>query len=137
MDRSRTHHRSSQGSRAAFTLIELLVCASIISMLLGTMMTGLAKARSVARGVVCQANLRTLAQATNLYYNELNDLPTTTQSVINVPANQTEIVNMLAPYHDAQQPSTTECVRPGRAPTTHGAGRWAGAPTSTTRRAST
>jgi prepilin-type N-terminal cleavage/methylation domain-containing protein len=116
MDRSRTPRKVRPASRAAFTLIELLVCASIISMLVGMMMTGLAKARSAARGVICQSSLRTLAQATNFYYNELNDLPTTTQSVINVPGNQTAIVDMLAPYHEAPAPTTTECVRPWACP---------------------
>jgi prepilin-type N-terminal cleavage/methylation domain-containing protein len=103
-------------ARRGFTLIELLVAVSIISVLVSMAMTGLAKARSAARGVVCQSNLRTLAQATNLYFNDLNDLPTTTQQIINVPASQLDIVTMLAPYQDAQTPSTAECIRPWSCP---------------------
>ncbi len=114
MDRS--HQSSRRAHTSAFTLIELLVAVSIISMLVGMAMTGLAKARSAARGVVCQASLRTLAQATNLYFNELNDLPTTTQQIINVPANQTASGDMLAPYQDVPTPSTAECVRPWSCP---------------------
>lgn len=113
MDRS---HHSFHAHRQGFTLIELLVAVSIISVLVSMAMSGLAKARSAARAVVCQSSLRTLAQATNLYFNDLNDLPTTTQQIINVPANQTAIVDMLAPYQDAAPPLTTECVRPWSCP---------------------
>lgn len=111
MDRSHTLSR-----RAGFTLIELLACVAIIALLVSITMTALAKARSAARGVVCQASLRDLAQATNLYYNELNDLPTTQQHIINLPASQTAIVDMLAPYHDVPAPSTEHCVRPWACP---------------------
>ncbi|HYD02089.1 MAG TPA: type II secretion system protein [Phycisphaerales bacterium] len=122
MDRSLSTRRCA---RSAFTLIELLVCASIISVLVGLSMTGLTKARSCARGVVCQASLRNLAQAVNLYYNERNDLPTTNQHIINLPAGQRAIVDMLAPFHDAPEPSTEQCIRP-----------WA-CPSDTTRRQNT
>lgn len=111
MDRSHALSR-----RFGFTLIELLVCVAIMALLLSMAMSALAKARSVARGVVCQASLRDLAQATNLYYNELNDLPTTTQQLVNVPGNQTAIVDMLAPYHDAPAPAVDQCVRPWACP---------------------
>jgi prepilin-type N-terminal cleavage/methylation domain-containing protein len=118
MDRSKNalHRQPPRKTRAGFTLIELLVSCSIISMLVGMAMTGLKQARSAARGVVCQASLRNLAQATNLYYNELNDLPTTTQQIINLPADQHAIVDMLAPYHDAPEPSTDHAVRPWACP---------------------
>jgi prepilin-type N-terminal cleavage/methylation domain-containing protein len=111
MDRSHALFR-----RCGFTLIELLVCVTIIALLISMMLTGLTKARAAARGVICQASLRDLAQATNLYYNELNDLPTTTQQVINVPTSQTAIVDMLAPYHDAASPVTDHNVTPWACP---------------------
>jgi prepilin-type N-terminal cleavage/methylation domain-containing protein len=115
MDRSHAHS-SWFARRAGFTLIELLVCTSIISMLVGMTMTGLKQARAAARGVICQSSLRDLAQATNLYYNEQNDLPTTTQHIINLPAGQQAIVDLLAPYHDAPEPATDHCVRPWSCP---------------------
>lgn len=113
---ARTARTACHGRRNAFTLIELLVCASIVSMLVGLLLPALSKARAAARTVVCQSSLRTLAQATNLYYNEINDLPTTTQHLINLPANQHAIVDMLAPYQDAPEPQTGECVRPWACP---------------------
>jgi len=113
MDRSR---RAPRLGCAAFTLIELLVCTSIISLLVGMTMTGLTKARSAARGVVCQASLRNLAQATNAYYNERNDLPTTAQQLVNLPQGQRAIVDMLAPFHDAGEPALELCTRPWACP---------------------
>lgn len=115
MDRSNARS-FARGSRHGFTLIELLVCSAIISMLMGMMMTGLKQARSAARGVVCQSSLRSLAQATNLYYNDRNDLPTTAQPLINLPGNQRAIVDMLAPYQDVPDPALDRCVRPWACP---------------------
>lgn len=114
MERSKKSVRCRRN--CAFTLIELLAVVSIISMLISMAMTGLAKARSTARGVVCQSSVRGLAQAVNLYYNELNDLPTTDQPLINLPTSQQVIVDMLAPYHEAPAPATDHCVRPWACP---------------------
>lgn len=111
MDRSHALAR-----RFGFTLIELLVCVAIIALLVSMAMSAMGKARAAARGVVCQASLRSLAQATNFYYNELNDLPTTTQHIINLPASHTAVPDMLAPYHEAPAPSMDECVRPWSCP---------------------
>lgn len=111
MDRS---HALSHGR--GFTLLELLVSVAIIALLVSLAMSALSKARAAARGVVCQSSLRDLAQATNLYYNEFNDLPTTTQGLVNLPADHRAIVDMLAPYHDAPDPSMDQCVRPWACP---------------------
>ncbi len=115
MDRSNARS-FAHGSRRGFTLIELLVCSAIVSILMGMMMTGLKQARAAARGVVCQSSLRGLAQATNLYFNEHNDLPTTTQALINLPGDQRAIVDMLAPYQDVPDPALDRCVRPWACP---------------------
>lgn len=60
-------HTSAHGGRSAFTLIELLVVIAVLALLVSIMMPSLAKARRMARTVVCRVHLRGYGQATEMY----------------------------------------------------------------------
>ncbi len=52
---------------AAFTLIELLVVLAVLTLLVGMLLPGLAKARERARSTACWSNIRQIAFANGLY----------------------------------------------------------------------
>jgi prepilin-type N-terminal cleavage/methylation domain-containing protein len=59
--------------RRAFTLIELLVVVAIIALLLSILVPALSGARSQAKRVKCQANLRTIGHAVQFYLGDYRD----------------------------------------------------------------
>jgi prepilin-type N-terminal cleavage/methylation domain-containing protein/prepilin-type processing-associated H-X9-DG protein len=59
--------------RRALTLVELLVVLAIIALLVSLVAGGLARARGLARRVVCGAHMHDLATAYTIYGNDFND----------------------------------------------------------------
>ena len=57
-----------------FTLVELLVVIAIIALLLSMLMPALSKVREQGKKAVCGFNLRTLAQANEVYSNQWNGM---------------------------------------------------------------
>ena len=64
--------RAPQGARG-FTLIELLVVIAIIAMLMAILLPSLGNARRTAWSTICQANLRSIGQAMQFYFDEQKD----------------------------------------------------------------
>ena len=57
-------------TKKAFTLVELLVVIAIIALLMSILMPALARVRKQAKAVVCQSNLKQLANCFSMYANE-------------------------------------------------------------------
>lgn len=56
--------------RSAFTLIELLVVIGVLGLLSALLLPALARSKQAAARAVCESNLRQLAVATQLYWND-------------------------------------------------------------------
>lgn len=56
--------------KPAFTLIELLVVIAILALLVSILLPSLSRAKDLARGVVCLANVRRLVLAGHVYLSE-------------------------------------------------------------------
>jgi prepilin-type N-terminal cleavage/methylation domain-containing protein/prepilin-type processing-associated H-X9-DG protein len=67
-------HRNfvAHAARPGFTLVELLVVVAIIALLVGMLMPSLARAKQIARQVICMTNLSGIGRGLVLYENGNN-----------------------------------------------------------------
>jgi prepilin-type N-terminal cleavage/methylation domain-containing protein len=79
--------------QCGFTLVELLVVIGIVTVLVSVLLPAIATARHKAKGVQCQANLRTLHQAFTAYCQDNNG-----RSFAYVTTAQGFWANLLLPF---------------------------------------
>ena len=65
--------RPVRAQRSGFTLIELLIVIAILSLLLSILLPSLAKARQMAKDVVCTTNLKAIGLGWHLYLYDNDD----------------------------------------------------------------
>ena len=92
----------SNKKNRAFTLVELLVVISIIALMLAILMPSLAKARRLAKNVICQSNLRQIGLGVTAYVNEYKGaIPYSGKYVFMNPNNKeskNNWIGLLTPY---------------------------------------
>jgi prepilin-type N-terminal cleavage/methylation domain-containing protein/prepilin-type processing-associated H-X9-DG protein len=73
-----------------FTLIELLVVVAIISLLVSILLPSLAKAKELAKAVVCMNNEKNIGLAVNFYAEDYDDLLVPAVTSLTLPNNYAE-----------------------------------------------
>lgn len=92
---------SKSKSWAAFTLIELLVVIAIIAILAGLILPALSRAKQKGLRVKCTANLKQIALAYNLWYNDFEATKPPWRTLTNYGGNyqMTDYQNLWFQYH--------------------------------------
>jgi prepilin-type N-terminal cleavage/methylation domain-containing protein len=76
-----TSPRTQSRTDAGFTLIELMIVVAIIAVLAGILIPNFVHARGQSATAACEANLRSIATAAELYFTDNQVYPATTQAV--------------------------------------------------------
>lgn len=98
-------------NKAGFTLIELLVVIAIIGLLASVVLLALNGAREKSREAKRLADVRQLASALELYYNDINSYPTTTAGTGTLIVGQPTLTpTYLGTMPVAPLPNDTGCT---------------------------
>lgn len=89
-------------NNSGFTLIELLVVIAIIGLLASVVLLALNGARAKSRDAKRIADVRQIASALELYFNDYNSYPT--GAVVNVGPNGDKVSPGLTPTYIGQYP---------------------------------
>lgn len=96
----------SRKKKDGFTLIELLVVIAIIAILAAILFPVFARAREAARKSSCQSNLKELALAAQMYWNDYDAmLPSSALRLTTIPANATWNAANSTPFCTNRGPS--------------------------------
>ncbi len=122
---------STRRFRPAFTLIELLVVISIIALLISMLLPALGRSRVVTRTTLCLSNLKQLAIANEVYMNDWEYLPPTTNwgwtntpKVQRAPSHQLHESGYLASREGTYCPALEEEAGEFAIPPYYGGNDW-------------
>ena len=95
----KTRRARPQGRpRAGFTLVELLVVVSILALLITILMPMLARAKELARHMLCMTHLKTLGPAFRFYANEFDGHLPSDRSYNTSPYWGSRYFEQIAPF---------------------------------------
>jgi len=111
-------------NQRGFTLIELMIVVAIIAILAGILIPNFTHARAQAQTAACEANLREIATAFELYYADNQQYPAAAGATNVTPAalalNGVNYLNTV-PQDPSANPTNKNCqfVAPGTNPPTY------------------
>ena len=96
-----THTHARRWLRDGFTLVELLVVITLITLMIGLLMTGVQRVREAANRMTCQNNLKQLALAAINHYDTKGSFPTGVHIADEPPTGTSWEIELLSEIEQA------------------------------------